>query len=49
MVAALLAVQLVLMVRVLENPRAYAAWYNATGTTLYVLGMLASAVALRGL
>ena len=49
MVAALLAVQLVLMVRLLENPRAYAAWYNATGTTLYVLGMLAGALALRGL
>ena len=49
MVAALLAVQVVLMVRLLENPRAYAAWYNATGTTLYVLGMLASAIALRGL
>ena len=49
MVAALLAVQVILMVRLLENPRAYAAWYNATGTTLYVLGMLASAIALRGL
>lgn len=49
MVAALLAVQVVLMVRLLENPRTYAAWYNATGTTLYVLGMLASAIALRGL
>ncbi|SDF26326.1 MULTISPECIES: chlorophyll synthase ChlG [Thalassobaculum] len=49
MVAALLAVQIVLMVRLLEDPRAYASWYNATGTTLYVLGMLAGAVALRGL
>ncbi|WP_051244366.1 chlorophyll synthase ChlG [Thalassobaculum salexigens] len=49
LVAALLAVQVVLMVRLLEDPRAYASWYNATGTTLYVLGMLAGAVALRGL
>lgn len=46
LVAALVAVQVILMVRLLEDPRRYAAWYNATGTTLYVLGMLASAFAL---
>lgn len=48
-VGALLAAQIVLMLRLLRAPRERAAWYNATGTTLYVLGMLASAFALRGL
>jgi chlorophyll synthase len=45
-VAVLLAAQLLLMVRLLRQPRALAPWYNATGTTLYVLGMLASAIAI---
>jgi chlorophyll synthase len=35
------------MPRLLANPRKSAAAYNATGTTLYVLGMLTSAFALR--
>jgi chlorophyll synthase len=35
------------MVKLLGDPRARAPWYNATGITLYVLGMLASAFALR--
>ena len=48
-VAVLLAAQLALMPRLLRDPRGQAPWYNATGTTLYVLGMLASAFALRGL
>ncbi len=48
-VAALLLAQLALMPRLLKAPREQAAWYNATGTSLYVLGMLASAFALRGL
>lgn len=47
-VAALLAGQLLLMRRLLGDPRAHAPWYNATGTTLYVLGMLASALGLGG-
>jgi chlorophyll synthase len=47
-VAALLIVQLVLMARLLRSPRERAAWYNGTGVTLYVLGMLVSAFALRG-
>jgi chlorophyll synthase len=46
-VGALLAAQLGLMVRLLEKPRERAPWYNATGTSLYVLGMLVSAFALR--
>ncbi|BAU93946.1 bacteriochlorophyll/chlorophyll a synthase [Methylorubrum populi] len=49
LVGALLAGQLALMLHFLKAPRARAAWYNGTGTTLYVLGMLASAFALRPL
>ena len=48
LVAGLLLTQLVLMGRLLRQPRALAPWYNGTGTTLYVLGMMVSAVALRG-
>jgi len=46
-VGALLFGQFVLMGRLLSRPREQAAFYNATGTTLYVLGMLVSAFALR--
>ena len=35
--------------RLLKNPRGEAIFYNATGTTLYVLGMLVAAFALRPL
>lgn len=49
LVAAMLAVQLVLMAKWLKQPRDLAPWYNATGVTLYVLGMLASAFAVRTL
>ena len=45
--AVLLAGQGWLMRRLLAAPRERAAWYNATGTSLYVLGMLAAALALR--
>jgi chlorophyll synthase len=38
-----------LMRRLLRDPRAFAPWYNATGVTLYVLGMLAAALAVRSL
>ena len=48
-VALLLVVQIALMVRLVAAPRERAAWYNATGTTLYVLGMLAGALAIRSL
>lgn len=44
--AVLLAMQLVLMRRLLSDPRRFAPWYNATGTSLYVLGMLLCAIAL---
>ncbi len=46
-VVALLVAQLALMRRLLERPRALAPWYNGTGTTLYVAGMLVCAFALR--
>jgi chlorophyll synthase len=46
-VACLLAVQLVLMRKLLGDPRRLAPWYNATGTTLYVIGMLVTAFAIR--
>jgi len=48
-VVLLLAVQFVLMVSLVERPRERAPWYNATGTSLYVLGMLVSAFAVRSM
>ncbi len=45
-VTLLLLVQIALMLRLLTDPKGLAPWYNATGTTLYVLGMLATAFAL---
>jgi chlorophyll synthase len=47
-VALLLLVQLFLMSRFLRSPRERAPWYNATGTSLYVLGMLVCALAVSG-
>ncbi|MEM9704634.1 MAG: chlorophyll synthase ChlG [Pseudomonadota bacterium] len=47
-IVSLLLIQIVLMRRLLTDPRGLAPWYNATGTTLYVLGMLVSAFAIRG-
>ncbi len=47
-VAALLVGQIVLMRGLLRDPLANTPRYNATGTTLYVLGMLASAFGLGG-
>jgi chlorophyll synthase len=41
-----LVVQVGLMVRLLRDPRRFAPWYNGTGVTLYVLGMLAAAFGL---
>ncbi len=46
-VAALLLAQAWLMRRFLGDPRRLAPWYNGTGTTLYVIGMLVTAFALR--
>ncbi len=47
-VAGVLAIQCGLMVRLIADPRGRAPWYGATGVTLYVLGMLASAIGLGG-
>jgi chlorophyll synthase len=46
-VAVLALVQLPLMRRLLQAPRERAPWYNQTGVTLYVAGMMLSAFALR--
>ena len=46
-IAVLLLAQFLLMQKLLRNPLQRAAWYNATGTSLYVLGMLIAAFALQ--
>jgi chlorophyll synthase len=46
-VAALLGGQLLLMRRLLADPKARAPWFNGTGVVLYVLGMMTSAWALH--
>jgi chlorophyll synthase len=43
-----LALQVLCMMRLVKDPKKFAPWYNGTGVTLYVLGMLASAIAIRG-
>jgi chlorophyll/bacteriochlorophyll a synthase len=48
-VFALLAAQAALMPRLLRDPRKQAPFYNGTGTTLYVVGMLVTAFAIAGL
>jgi chlorophyll synthase len=48
-VGVLLLAQAAAMLRLLRDPRGLAPWYNGTGVTLYVLGMLASAFAVREL
>ncbi len=47
LVAGLLTAQIALMGRLLRAPREQAIWYNATGTSLYVLGMMVTAIALN--
>jgi chlorophyll/bacteriochlorophyll a synthase len=39
--------QWLLMQRLLQDPEKYAPWYNATGITLYVSGMMVAAFAIR--
>ncbi len=48
-VAALLVGQLAAMARLLRDPLRHTPWYNATGTSMYVFGMLAAACGLAGL
>ncbi len=42
------AIQIALMVRLVSDPAKFAPWYNATGVSLYVFGMLAAALGLGG-
>ncbi|WP_426167414.1 chlorophyll synthase ChlG [Sandarakinorhabdus sp. DWP1-3-1] len=44
-----IACQFLLMQKLLADPAKHAPFYNATGTSLYVLGMLVAAFGLRGL
>ena len=48
-VAVLLILQIFAMRHMLKDPRGRAPWYNGAGVTLHVLGMMASAVAVRSL
>jgi len=48
-VGILLGAQLLLMRKLLSDPRRLAPWYQGTGVTLYVSGMMVSAFALKGL
>jgi len=48
-VTAVLGAQIGLMRKLLADPRGRAPWYNATGISLYALGMMAAAVALGSL
>ena len=48
-IAVFLLIQFYLMSILLRAPREKAAWYNGTGITLYVLGMLVSAFAVQTL
>jgi chlorophyll/bacteriochlorophyll a synthase len=47
-VSVFITLQLVLMVRLVRDPAKHAPWYNATGVSLYVFGMLGAALGLGG-
>jgi chlorophyll synthase len=47
-VGAFTVIQIGLMSRLVSDPAKYAPWYNATGVSLYVFGMLAAALGLGG-
>lgn len=47
-VGIVVVLQLVAMKRLLTDPRQLAPWYNATGVSLYVLGMMCTAIGLGG-
>jgi chlorophyll/bacteriochlorophyll a synthase len=48
-VSVALVLQIICMRRLLRDPKAFAPWYNGTGVTLYVLGMLVAAFAVRAM
>ena len=45
-VSVVVAAQLLAMRKLLRDPKQFAPWYNATGVSLYVLGMMAVAIGL---
>ena len=45
-VAFSVVLQFLAMLRLIKDPTKFAPWYNATGVTLYILGMMISAVAI---
>ena len=47
-VSLMVVVQCLAMRKLLRDPRQFAPWYNATGVSLYVLGMMAVAIGLGG-
>ena len=47
-VSLVLVAQLLAMRKLLRDPKQFAPWYNATGVSLYVLGMMAVAIGLGG-
>ena len=47
-VSIVLVAQILCMKRLLSDPKGLAPWYNATGVTLYVLGMMSTAAGLGG-
>ena len=44
----LIILQIAAMLRLLSDPKALAPWYNGTGVTAYVVGMMVTATALAG-
>jgi chlorophyll synthase len=48
-VGAILGIQLLLMARFLRSPLERATWFSANGVSVYVIGMLISAFAVRGI
>jgi len=49
LVSLLLFWQIRAMATLLSDPKGRAPWYNATGITMYVTGMMITAFALRGM
>jgi chlorophyll synthase len=48
-VGVVLLIQLLLMIRFLQNPRERATWFSGLGVSVYVTGMMISAFAVRGI
>lgn len=47
-VSALIVAQLLAMKRLVSDPKRFAPWYNASGVSLYVLGMMITAIGIGG-